>query len=346
MSTEKQLISVVMPVRNGGDYLQPAVDSVLRQSHSQIELIIVDDHSTDNSVAGLRNLDDRVTRIESKERGVALAFNEGFQVSKGDYVARMDADDISLPQRLQAQLQYLNENPAVDIVSCCVEFFASDPILGGLQRYQKWLNGVRTPEQIHQQIFIESPMPNPGVVFRRKALLELGGYRDLTWPEDYDLFLRADAAGLKMGKPDPVLLRWREHGSRLTHTNGVYAREQFMRAKAHFLVKHRLPDIEAQSSKLVGDYHAPIIWGAGKTGRLLHDLIVEQGGQLGGFIDVHPRRIGKQKRSLPVWPIEKAADASCPMVLVAVGAAGARQKIAVFMAQHNKREGHDFLFVA
>ncbi len=235
------LVSVVMPVRNGGAYLQSAVDSILQQSHANLELIIIDDHSDDGAVDRLVNQDPRVKRVKSTGSGVVGAFNQGFKHSQGHYIARMDSDDLALPQRLQVQLEYLQQNSDVDIVSCCVEFFSSTPILGGLKRYQKWLNSVVSPLQIHQQLFIESPMPNPGAVFRRAALEQLGGYRKMPWPEDYDLFLRADAAGMRMGKPQAVLLRWREHAERLTHTDDAYTREQFMRAKAHFLVNHRLP---------------------------------------------------------------------------------------------------------
>lgn len=338
------LISVLIPVRNGGAYLQSAVDSILQQSRVRLELIIVDDHSDDGVINSLSQADPRLKLLKSTGHGVVNAFNLGFKHCQGNFIARMDADDLALPQRLQVQLEHLQQHPDVDIVSCCVEFFSATPILGGLKRYQKWLNSVRSPRQIHQQLFIESPMPNPGAVFRRAALEHLGGYRKMPWPEDYDLFLRADAAGMRMAKPEPVLLRWREHASRLTHTNGIYTREQFMRAKAHFLVNHRLPGL---AKLLKSNAHPPpIIWGAGPTGRLMHDLIVEQGGQVSGFIDVHPRRIGGQKRGLPVWPVEKATEADAPMLLVAVGAAGARSKIAQFLSQHGKMEGRDFLFVA
>jgi hypothetical protein len=128
----------------------------------------------------------------------------------------------------------------VDIAGSCVEIFSEHGIKDGLKRYQSWLNSVREPQQVRRQIFIESPLPNSGVVFRRAALHRLQGYRNNDWPEDYDLFLRADAAGMQMGKPDPVLLRWREHADRLTHTDPVYKRDNFMRAKTHFLVQHRL----------------------------------------------------------------------------------------------------------
>lgn len=328
------LISVVMPVRNGGRYLDAAVDSILSQSHARLELILVDDNSTDNAISELDKFDRRLKIMQTDKAGIANTFNTGFAHSKGKYVARMDADDLSMKQRLECQLDYLELNPAVDIVGCCVEIFSENGLQGGLQRYQRWLNSVREPCQVHRQIFIESPLPNPGTMFRREALEQLGGYRQMEWAEDYDLYLRADAAGLQMGKPNSILLRWREHDLRVTHTGDFYRHEQFMRAKAHFLVHHRLKA------------SAVIIWGAGPTGRKMHDLIVAEGGVVEGFIEVHPRRIGGQKRTLPVWAVDKIEEKGLPMVLVAVGAAGARDKIAAFMEARNRTEGRDYLFVA
>lgn len=188
-----ELVSVVMPVRNGGGYLQSAVDSILLQSHANLELIIVDDHSDDGAVDNLERSDSRVNLLTSAGSGVVSALNEGFKHSRGSFITRMDADDLAVQQRLQVQLDYFQQNPDVDIVSCCVEFFSSGTILSGLKRYQKWLNSVRSRHEIHQQIFIESPMPNPGAAFRRPALEQLGSYREMPWPEDYDLYLRAEA---------------------------------------------------------------------------------------------------------------------------------------------------------
>jgi GT2 family glycosyltransferase len=330
----KPLVSVVMPVRNGGVYLAAAVESILGQSHQQLELILVDDHSDDDAIALLDRSDPRLKIYPSQSAGVVSAFNTGFAHTSGVLIARMDGDDISLPERLTCQLGYLDQHPHIAIAGCCVEIFSKTGIQGGFKRYESWLNSVRTPTEIHHQIFIESPMPNPGTMFRRSALESLGGYRDLDWPEDYDLFLRADAAGMQMGKPEPVLLRWREHAARLTHNNDIYRREQFQTAKVHFLVNHRL------------NGQPMIIWGAGPTGRLTHDLIKAEGGVVDGFIEVHPRRIGGQKRGLPVWSVDKCKQADLPMVLVAVGAAGAREEISGFMAEHGKTEGEDYLFVA
>ena len=329
-----RLVSVVIPVRNGGNYLNQAVASILSQTIENLELVLVDDHSTDTAVSALDKSDPRLKIIKSQGHGVVNAFNTGFKLCQGAFIARMDADDISLPRRLQCQLDYFDHHPDVGITGCCVEIFSEDGIQGGLERYQSWLNSVRKPDQVRNQIFIESPLPNPGVMFRRAVLQQLHGYRSNDWPEDYDLFLRADAANIRMGKPEPVLLRWREHDDRLTHNDSIYRRERFMRAKTHFLVRQRLKG------------QPVIIWGAGSTGRLIYDLIIAEGGKVEGFIEVHPRRIGGLKRGLPVWPVDKIKNLGSTMLLVAVGAAGAREEIAEFLHQHNKVEGQDYLFVA
>lgn len=329
-----EIISVVLPVRDGGEYLAAAVDSILSQTFQNIELLVVDDHSEDAAIDSLDKSDPRLRVVPSKGHGLVNACNTGFARSRGRFVARMDADDISLPDRLACQLGYLQDMPEVGIAGCCVEIFSAKGIRGGLARYQNWLNSVRTPLEVHHQIFIESPLPNPGVMFRREVLQQLGGYRTMQWPEDYDLWLRADAAGIRMGKPDPVLLRWREHEKRLTHTDTLYERHRFMQAKTHFLVQQRLGE------------RGVIIWGAGPTGRQIHDLIVDEGGCVEGFIEVHPRRIGGKKRGLPVWSMEKVTDTDGALLLIAVGAAGARQKIAEFLHTHAKSEGQDYLFVA
>ena len=323
-----------MPVHNGGEHLRAAVDSILFQSHTNLELILVDDHSSDTAIESLDKSDQRLKIIQSEGHGVVTAFNTGLSQCDGEFIARMDADDISLEHRFRQQLQYLGEYPDIDIAGCCVEIFSAHGIQGGLQRYQAWLNSVREPGQVHRQIFIESPLPNPGMMFRSAALQRLGGYREVEWAEDYDMFLRADAMGLRMGKPEPVLLRWREHENRLTHTDTRYARDQFMRAKIHFLARHRLCG------------KAVIIWGAGPTGRQIHDLLADEGGVVEGFIEVHPRRIGGSKRGLPVWAVEKCKEPGLAMILVAVGAAGARREISAFMQENSLVEGEDYLFVA
>jgi glycosyltransferase involved in cell wall biosynthesis len=322
-----------MPVRDGGPWLPAAVDSILGQSLRDLELILVDDHSRDGAIDALP-CDPRMNIVPSPGQGVSAAFNEGWRLSRAPFVARMDADDLAMPDRLARQLDYLEEHPEVAICGGCVEIFAEGPVRGGNARYQDWLNGCRTPEQIHRELYIESPIPNPTALFRRETLERLGGYADPDWPEDYDLYLRADALGLQMGKPEDLVLRWREHDGRLTRRDPRYELARFQAAKAHYLAQGRLTGAGPV-----------VIWGAGPSGRLMHDLLREEGIAVAGFLEVHPRRIGGEKRGLPVWPIDAVADLEGQLVLVAVGAAGARRKIRNFMTQRRREEGAHYLFV-
>ena len=140
---------------------------------------------------------------------------------------------------------------------------------------------------------------------------------------------------MKMGKPEGILLRWREHGDSLTRTDPRYELARFQAAKIHYLAQSRLaPGVE------------PVIWGAGPTGRLTHDLLVAEGRAVRGFIEAHPRRIGGEKRGLPVWPVDWLASSPDAFVLAAVGAAGARERIRRHMHSLGRTEGEHYLFVA
>ncbi len=328
------VVSVILPVRNGGEYLADAVCSILKQSFAKLELLLVDDHSDDGAIAGLDVSDGRLRILSVKQTGVAAAFNFGLAQARGEFVARMDADDFSLPGRLQQQLHYLESHPGIDVCGGLVEIFSAQDLAGGNLRYQNWLNRCQSPEQIQRELFVESPIPNPTAMFRREAIEQLGGYRDPDWPEDYDLFLRADVAGMLMGKPDSIVLKWREHPQRLTRTDSRYDIARFQAAKAHYLVRSRV-------------HGRPlVIWGAGPSGALMHDLLESEGAVIRGFLEVHPRRIGGQKRGLPVWPIDHVSRLADELLLVAVGTAGVREEIGAYLQEQGKKEGPDYLFVA
>jgi glycosyltransferase involved in cell wall biosynthesis len=331
----KPRVSVVLPVHDGGDFLAAAVDSILTQTLDRLELIVVDDHSSDGAVGALKRGDKRLRIVSSRGRGVSAAFNTGLENSSAEFIARMDADDISLPNRMALQIEYLEREPGVAICGGCVEIFPREGLGGGNRRYQAWLNACTSPAQIRRELFVESPIPNPTALFRREALEALGGYGNPVWPEDYDLFLRADALGMRMGKPREIVLRWREHPGRLTRTDRRYDVDRFQAAKAHFLARHRLKEARGL-----------VIWGAGDTGRKFHDLLAAEGVSVDGFLDVHPRRIGGKKRGKPVWAPEHIDRLSGSFVLVAVGAAGARRRIRDFMKARGWREGEQYLFVA
>ncbi|NNE05413.1 MAG: glycosyltransferase family 2 protein, partial [Xanthomonadales bacterium] len=160
-SLRDALVSVVLPVRNGGAYLADAVTSILAQSHRNLELLLVDDHSDDGAVEDLDICDPRLRVLTSPRNGVAAAFNHGLARAEGEFVARMDADDLALPRRLEAQLGLFSSDHSIDICGTGVAFFPQSAVAGGNRHYQAWLNRLTSPQDLRLQIFIESPIPNP-----------------------------------------------------------------------------------------------------------------------------------------------------------------------------------------
>ena len=194
---------VVLPVKNGGAYLREAVDSILAQTYKDFELLVIDDHSTDGAVEKLSPNDPRLIIHKSSGKGVIDAANYGASLARGVYIARMDADDISTPDRLIRQVEFLEANTDIDIVGAKVEIFCDDSeVAEGYRLYENWINSIITSDEINRAIFIENPIPNPTMMIRRKSFDALGGYREMGWPEDYDFFLRAYERGVGIGKSE------------------------------------------------------------------------------------------------------------------------------------------------
>ena len=251
------LVSVVMPVFNAASTLEAALASLRAQTLQDIEIVAVDDGSSDDGPLILekwRGDFPQLFPIRREHFGLVDTLNHGVCCCRGQFVARMDADDISHPQRLEKQLDLLLGNDSVSVASTLVETFPQDCVREGMRIYETWLNSLVAPEEIRREMFIESPIPHPTAMVRRHEFDELGGYRDFGWPEDYDLWLRYFVAGKQFAKVPEVLLSWREHPGRLTHTDSRYSVENFLRAKAHYLLQGPLRD----SDEI-------IVWGAGKT---------------------------------------------------------------------------------
>lgn len=331
-----------MPVYNAQATVDEAVKSILDQSLERLELIAVDDGSTDASGEHLRTWatnDPRLRLLTLEHGGIIPALNAGLRLCRAPLIARMDADDRSHPERLRLQAEFLMSRPELAAVSCLVEGFPAGSVREGFQIYLGWLNGLQSPEQIAREIFIESPMAHPSVTVRGEWLERVGGYQDHGWPEDYDLWLRMHAAGAGFAKVPQVLLYWREHTNRLTRTDGRYAVENFLRAKARYLCSGPLADRDAV-----------LIWGAGQMGRRLSKHLQRGGAPLVAFIDIDPGKIGQTKRGLPVIAVDEIKDwwerYRHPMLLASVGSRGARAEIREHLIRLGLAEGPDFLAVA
>ncbi|MBN1667105.1 MAG: glycosyltransferase, partial [Anaerolineales bacterium] len=277
-------VSVLMPCYNAAETLPEALQSLAQQTCQDFEILAVDDGSGDQTLAILRDwgcADPRLKVITQPHAGITAALNNGLQHCQGQYIARMDADDRCHPQRLAAQVAYLQAHTECALVSCRVAGFPQHSVRTGFRIYIDWLNSLLSDADIRREIFVESPLPHPSVMIRREWLHKVGGYQEHGWPEDYDLWLRLYLAGARFAKLPQVLVDWREHPERLTRTDGRYSLENFLRAKAHYLARGPLQDRDAV-----------IVWGAGMMGRRLGKQIQRQELPLVAFVDIDPKKIG------------------------------------------------------
>jgi glycosyltransferase involved in cell wall biosynthesis len=333
-------VSVLLPVRNAARWLEDALASLSRQTLIDFEVVAVDDGSTDSSGGILDRWagDDRRFRvIHRSPSGLVSALNEGLEHCRSPLVARMDADDISHPRRLELQTEYLRSEPRIGVVSCLVEHFPSRRVATGFRLYESWLNTLTTHRAMSTSRFIESPVAHPSVVIRRELLDESGGWRDTDRPEDYDLWLRLFESGVRFAKLDRKLLFWREHGSRLTRTDDRYSVPSFLRCKARYLARGPLAGTDRV-----------ILWGAGQTGRRLSKALGDEGVAIRRVVDIDPAKIGGTLRTIPVIAPDELPDhlGRGSVVLAAVASRGARDLIRTRLIEHGLEEGRTFWCVA
>lgn len=329
-------ISVLMPVRNEARHLPLALASLCRQTETEWELVAVDDGSTDGTDELLRAAacrDRRIHLIRSPERGLVGALNHGLAQCRGALVARMDGDDVSHPRRLSRQLAYLQDNTDVGLVACSFRHFPRREVGLGMRGYEAWQNGLLTHEAIIRDLYVESPFVHPSVMVRRQLLEAAGGYRERGWPEDYDLWLRLAAAGVRFARLPEVLFFWREHPRRYTRTAPQCSATAFRACKAHHLRRGFLADVTTVT-----------LAGAGGEGRAWQRALTAEGIAVERWLDVDPRKDGMVLHGAPVMsPYHVRPDGR--KMLVTVGTRGARTQVRQWAGQAGFRDGIDFLCV-
>ncbi|HEX6940542.1 MAG TPA: glycosyltransferase [Longimicrobiales bacterium] len=331
-------VSILMPCRDAAARLPDAIASLEAQTFGDYEVIAVDDGSRDGTFDLLfdwARRDRRVRVLHSPGRGLVAALATGLAAARGELIARMDADDIAAPTRLERQVALLDARPDLAACGTRVRYFPDDVVRDGARRYARWLNSLIEPAAVARDIFVECPIAHPALVARRSALLAAGGYRDLGWPEDYDLVLRLWAAGRRLANVPEVLLHWREGESRASRVDPRYAPEAFRRCKVHHL----------RRTLLAGKVGA-VVWGAGPVGKAFARELRAQGVPVLAFVDVDRRKIGQSIYDVPVVSPGEVARFREALVLAAVGRPGAREEIRAELTRLGRVEMEDFCAVA
>ncbi|MFY0643926.1 MAG: glycosyltransferase [Bacteroidia bacterium] len=252
-----------MPVKDADPYLSDCLDSILNQSYENWELIAVDDHSSDQSLALLRRYERSNTRIKilaNQGNGIVSALQLAYSNSKGDLIHRMDADDKMPPEKLKGlNAAWMPGN----VVTGKVEYFSDEWLVGlGFQNYQNWLNGLMESGNHWKDIYMECPIPSPAWLIHRDDFDKCGAFDSELIPEDYDLCFRWYKHGIGIIALDEVVHLWRDSQKRTSRKNPSYFPMAYYPLKVHHFLS-----IDRDKKKPL------ILWGAGKKGKLISKLL-------------------------------------------------------------------------
>jgi len=326
---------VLLPVRDARATLPACLLSLRRQTLRAHEVIAVDDGSRDGSGELLERAaarDPRLAVLRTPARGLVSALNTALERAGAPFLARMDADDVAHPRRLELQASRLDAEPSLQVLATRVRHWplpAADT--GGMAAYVRWSNALLEHDAIVRDLLVESPLVHPSVMMRAELLRRLSGYRAFDGPEDYDLWLRARALGARFAKLPQALLRWRDGAERLTRTDPRYAARRFLDLK-----------LEALESAHLRPPRPLVVWGAGKVGKAWARALLARGHALRAFVEVDPRKIGQRIHGAPVVACAQAGSLGDALHLSAVGQPGARARI----RREAARQGLDPVAVA
>lgn len=331
----KNFISVILPVYNAEQSIKQAVDSILSQTNCAFELLIVDNASTDATSDIIHELaasDNRIKLFFEKQQGISYALNKGLREAQGKYIARMDADDISLPHRLEKQYTFLEANPEIGLISGLIKFSSSVNETNGYEAYVEQLNSWKTENDILRYRFVESPFAHPSVMYRKSLIDDFGYYSTDKIPEDYELWLRWMEHGISMHKLDDFVLQWNDSPNRLTriHENCTPA--------AIDQVRYRYLANWMQANNILSK---PIyIWGGGK-------LSVDKTKLLESFINISIAGIIDIKTN-PDSPIPHIHFSELPSVgeifiISMVSNRGRYLEIEQYLESKDYKQGVDFI---
>ncbi|MBL9139984.1 MAG: glycosyltransferase family 2 protein [Verrucomicrobiales bacterium] len=331
-----------MPVRDALATLPRALTSLRVQTHPNWELVAVDDGSTDGSAEWLVRAardDSRVRVLRRGPEGIVAALNAGIEFASGEFIARFDADDECLPNRLASQWRFLEGHPEVGAAGTLVEFGGNEGAQAGYAAYVAWLNSVVEPEVIAWSRFIESPFAHPSLMVRTSVFREHGVYREGPFPEDYELWLRWLERGVCLAKVPEVLLRWHDLPMRLSRRDPRYSPDAFFQMKAPYLARwlrrHVAPERRC------------VLWGAGRKTRRRAEWLEAEGITISAYVDIDPNKQGSRRDGRVVMSPEAVVPLREAVFLIGyVGNRGARDLQRAFLVGNGWREGTDFLFAA
>lgn len=287
-------VSVIMPVYNGGKYLKESIESILEQSYANIEFIIIDDGSTDNSkkiIEDYKKIDNRIIFVSRENKGLVNSLNEAIELATSKYIFRMDADDIAHLRRIERQLFYLERG--YDLVASQIEIFGENVQSDKSKKIIEKSKNIEMKEKLDDHLFrIGGFLCHPTIAFTKDLIEKIGKYHDkCELAEDLELYMRCINKEARAIKIPEVLLSYRVNNN--SKSESELSNENNLREVSEMKLEYIKERYDLSFSNI-------IIWGAGFGGKILEKILVEKYKTKVCFID----RNTKNKEEILTGDIE------------------------------------------
>ena len=296
------MVSIIVPYKNPLPYFEDCLKSILNQSYKKLQIILVNDHSTDNSeklALKFSKEDSRLELVNNIGKGIIDALNTGNEIARGKYITRMDADDIMTENKIEILRSLLEKKKTNYIAVGGVKYFASKKSMGnGYLKYANWLNELTSEERNFKEIYKECTIPSCCWMMNRSDFENIKGFKKLNYPEDYDFLFRVYYNQIKLTTTKEIIHLWRDHPMRTSRHSKDYEFKNFIPLKVKYLVENELKTKEEL-----------VLWGCGKKGKLLAKKLIENNSSF-TWISNNQKKIGleiyqKKIQSIKLLKLEK-----------------------------------------
>lgn len=303
------LVSILTPFKNTSKFLSECIESIIKQTYQNWELVIVDDNSCDDSyriVNEFAKTDSRITLFKNSGSGIIDALRLAFEKSNGSFITRMDSDDIMHPEKLSTMLKDLQKHGRNHVALGLVKYFSETGISEGYSKYETWLNTLTRKGENYIEIYKECVIPSPCWMLHRADLLTCDAFHLNRYPEDYDLTFRLYKHEIKCIPSTKILHYWRDYSTRASRTDENYAENHFLDLKIHYFLELH--------------YHPKrplVIWGAGQKGKTIAKLLQKKEVNFIWICD-NPKKIGKHIYDVELLNFEYLKQLENPQSIVTV----------------------------
>lgn len=333
---KQPLVSILTPFKNTAQFLPECLDSIVAQTYSNWELLIVDDGSTDTSyriVQQYAQQDQRIKLLKNNGNGIIDALRTAYGNSNGTMVTRMDSDDIMTPHKLETMVTDLQKHGEGYIALGLVKYFSDEGISNGYSRYQDWLNQLTRNGHNFSDLYKECVIASPCWMVHKTDLDNCDAFNPNRYPEDYDLVFRFYEAQLQCIPSAQLLHYWRDYSWRTSRTHEHYAMNYFLDIKMRYFLK------------LNYNANRPLVLlGAGGKGKTMAKQLINAKVPFHWICD-NPNKIGRKIYDTLLHDYPSLDTLINPQILVSIANDEAQNDIkALFKAKQLKAMSDFFFF--